>query len=89
MSSPSLYPSLIVHTLQFFVMQMFKISIIMNRLRPSLDSSVHIMMSPADTLSISNPNRRSSYRLVPLIVSSIHPSMDSPSLLANRKTSYR
>ena len=70
-------------------MQMFKISIIMNRLRPSLDNSVHIMMSPADTLSISTPNRRSSYRLTPLIVSSIHPSMDSPSLLANRKTSYR
>ena len=57
------------------VMQILRISMIMNKLRPSLESSEQIMRSPLRTLRRSFPRRLEDQSLVPLIVSSIQPSM--------------
>ena len=60
-------------------MQMLRISIIMNRLRPKRDSSAQMMRSPGPMRRRSLPSSRLVYVLVPEMVSSIQPSMCRPS----------
>ena len=58
MSSPSRQLSLMVHTRHSFVIQIFSISIIINRLRPRRDNSLQMMISSFPTFLSNLPSSR-------------------------------
>ena len=70
-------------------MQKFRIVMIISRLRPSLESSAQMIVSPAFASFSSLPSFRLSGTFVPDIVSSIQPSTAMPCRLQKLPISYR